>query len=89
MSNRGGHFETFIFGAVVGGILGLLFAPAPGEETRKKLRQMHDENEELIENTKVKTESLINKTREAIEEGFDKLTEMIDQKKKQLDSNNK
>jgi gas vesicle protein len=37
MKNPSGVLVAFIGGAIVGGVLGLLFAPESGEETRKKV----------------------------------------------------
>jgi gas vesicle protein len=37
MKNSVGIIAAFIGGAIVGGALGLLFAPESGEETRKKI----------------------------------------------------
>jgi gas vesicle protein len=37
MKNPAGIIAAFIGGAIVGGALGLLFAPESGEETRKKI----------------------------------------------------
>ncbi len=37
MKNSGGILAAFLGGAILGGLLGVLFAPASGEETRKKI----------------------------------------------------
>jgi gas vesicle protein len=37
--SSGGFFAGFLFGAFVGATLALLFAPAPGEELRKQIRE--------------------------------------------------
>jgi gas vesicle protein len=37
MKNSAGIIAAFLGGAIVGGILGLMFAPESGEETRKKI----------------------------------------------------
>ena len=37
MKNSGGILAAFLGGAILGGLLGILFAPASGEETRKKI----------------------------------------------------
>jgi gas vesicle protein len=45
MANNGGGmkmFLSFITGAALGAIFGVLFAPQPGTETRKKVRDLSD-----------------------------------------------
>jgi len=37
MKNPAGIIAAFLGGAIVGGVLGVLFAPESGEETRKKI----------------------------------------------------
>jgi len=39
MKNPVGLLAAFLGGAVIGGALGLLFAPESGEETRKKIAE--------------------------------------------------
>lgn len=39
MKNYVGLLAAFLGGAVIGGALGLLFAPESGEETRKKIAE--------------------------------------------------
>jgi gas vesicle protein len=78
---KGYFFDGVLLGAIIGVIGGLLFAPSTGEETRKKLKKIGDDNEELINETKAKSEELIQKTMESIETGFDKLGKMIEERK--------
>ena len=62
--------EGIIVGAILGGIAGVLFAPSPGEETRKKLKSMAAENADLVDSAKDQTEDLIDKIfRDKIEDG--------------------
>jgi len=37
MKKSGGIIAAFLGGAIIGGVLGILFAPESGEETRKKI----------------------------------------------------
>ena len=37
MKNSMGVLAAFLGGAIIGGVLGVLFAPSSGEETRKKI----------------------------------------------------
>jgi len=65
MSERksGETFLVFLLGGVVGACLGLLFAPKSGKETRKKVKIFFDDIGE--------------KTGELIEEGKDKIEELV------------
>jgi len=81
MSKRGCFFEGLLLGSMIGGLIGILYAPQSGDETRSKLRKIRDDNEELIQDTKEKTENLIDKTKEAIEQGFEKLSTIIERNK--------
>jgi len=79
MSNR--FFEGVIVGAVIGAGVSLLLAPQSGKETRRLLRRLKDDRRELIESTKQKTDELIGKAVYAIENGFDRVSRMVDRKK--------
>jgi gas vesicle protein len=68
MKNSVGIIAAFIGGAIVGGVLGVLFAPESGEETRKKIAEAlekrgvklsKDEMDDLVDEIKsqVETES--------------------------------
>jgi gas vesicle protein len=42
--NNGSNFFTgLLLGGIIGAVLGLLFAPQPGEKTREQLREKADE----------------------------------------------
>lgn len=81
MSDRGGFFEGVFFGAILGAALGLLFAPQSGLETRRKLRDLRDDNQDIIDDTVDRTETMIEKTKDAIEDGFEKLGKLIEENK--------
>ena len=78
--SRSGFFEGMVFGMCAGIVTGILFAPSSGEETRRRLKDMKDENEHIINNSKEKTEEMITKTLDAIEKGFSNITHMVDKK---------
>ena len=69
--NKESHFMSGVmFGTILGGIIGVLFAPAPGEKTRKKLKEVSedlsekgnkvlDEAKEVVEDVKVAASPLV------------------------------
>ncbi|MGE4170381.1 MAG: YtxH domain-containing protein [Candidatus Margulisiibacteriota bacterium] len=78
MSDKSNFFAGVVLGAVVGAVAGILFAPASGQETRIKLKEFKEKNEGAV---KEKTEELIAKTMNSIEEGFDKIGKMVDKRR--------
>ena len=82
MSDRNHFIEGVVFGAVVGGLLGVLFAPQSGAETRRKLKKIKDNQGPLIQSTKEKTEEMISKTMNAIESGFNRIGKMAEKRQK-------
>lgn len=63
-------FVYLLFGAAIGGVLGLLFAPRPGDETREQVKDWLDARRE--EGARAVTE-----LRQRIPEEGRKLTEAI------------
>lgn len=49
MSSRGNSFIAFLAGAVAGGVLGILFAPDKGTNTRDKLSYQLDKYKKKLE----------------------------------------
>ena len=86
MAKQSNFLEGIIIGAIVGGIAGVLFAPSPGTETRKKLKNMAAENADLVDTAKDQTEDLIDKTKDAIEQGFSKIKTLIEENKSTLNA---
>ena len=70
---------AFLVGAAVGGMAGLLFAPAKGKKTRKKLAQkateLKDELSENLDSDKIK--SLANTALTEVEKYGKKLTKTM------------
>lgn len=75
--SRGYFVEGVVLGAVTGLVAGLLLAPSSGEETREKLKKFRGENEDLFQETKERTEELIQKTVDAIERGFSRVSDSM------------
>lgn len=85
-SSGGAFLKGAFWGAVVGAVLGVLYAPAPGEETRKKLKVAQDEYSVkgkkllddanvLVEDAKVAAGPLIKEVEEKVAPVFEKVRE--------------
>jgi gas vesicle protein len=78
--------SRFLEGVVVGAIIGagaaLLFAPQTGEETRTWLKKMKDDNQDVLDKAKETSEGMIANTKAAINEGIERLSAAIEEKKK-------
>lgn len=48
-TNRGGSFFGFLFGALIGGVVGVLFAPDKGTNTRDRLTFQLDKYKKRLE----------------------------------------
>jgi gas vesicle protein len=89
-NNGGGSAGFFIAGLLVGAALGavatLLFAPAPGEETRELLSQkgieLKGKAKELSDVAKERAETMQAKGRITMEEQLAKLEEAVEEGKK-------
>lgn len=87
MSERGrGEFWAFIAGLLAGGVAAVLYAPAKGEDTRKKIRETAEETyhkgEELYGKGRIEAEKIYHDGREKAEkiytEGRAKVEETVD-----------
>lgn len=52
-NNSSSFVNGAVLGALVGAVFGILVAPAPGGETRRKLRGVYDEATETLEDVKI------------------------------------
>lgn len=66
MERHQGSFLSFVLGILLGGILGLLFAPRPGKETREILKKTA---KDYSEKGKILYEEKSERLSEAIESG--------------------
>ncbi len=74
--------EGVIIGAIIGAGAALLFAPQTGEETRAWLKKVKDENQDTLDKAKETSENMIATTKAAINEGIERLSATIEEKKK-------
>ena len=68
MDSKGDLLAGVIIGAVIGALGGVLFAPAPGKETREKIVEKGLEvKEKTLQSAKEHTEAVTESSRELIE----------------------
>ncbi|HWZ23289.1 MAG TPA: YtxH domain-containing protein [Cytophagaceae bacterium] len=76
-SNSGKVIGALLLGAAIGGVLGILFAPDKGSETRKKIMANSDELTDAVKEKLKKfleqVESATEKATECIENGIEKV----------------
>jgi gas vesicle protein len=90
--NGNGHFWdsllTFMAGAATGFIVGILFAPASGKETRKKIKDQAAKTGEAAkegyEKITKEAEKGIRMVKEKTGEGVDAIRDFIEKKKEEL-----
>jgi gas vesicle protein len=92
MSNdKGSALEvavSFVVGAAAGFLLGVLFAPASGKETRKKIKEevekTGDKAKDGFEKIAKEAEKGIRVVKEKTQEGIDVIKDFIDKKKEEF-----
>ncbi len=72
---------SFILGAATGFILGILFAPAPGKETRKKIQDELAKTGEKAKEIAHEAEKGIRVVKEKTQEGIGAIRDFIDKKR--------
>lgn len=84
--SSGEFVAGFLFGAFVGAVLALLFAPTPGEELRGQLREkgieLKERAAELSHEASEQAETLRSKSRELIDDQKTRFQEAIEEGKK-------
>jgi gas vesicle protein len=78
---------TFIIGAAAGFVLGVLFAPASGKETREKIKTQANKTgekaKEGYEKISKEAEKGIQVVKEKAQEGIEAIKEFLDKKKEE------
>jgi gas vesicle protein len=86
--NKGSILAAFLAGLIVGGVVALLFAPASGEEVRRRIREEAEEKvgkvKEEVGVIKEKVESIKGPVEEKIGEISSKAKEILTEKRSQL-----
>ena len=82
MSNRGDFIAGIVVGGFVGAIIGILYAPKSGKETREEIGRKTDE---LLSKAKEEYDNAIEKSRKAYEAAVDKLKQLEQQTQKKVD----
>jgi len=79
---------SFLLGTATGFILGILFAPASGEETRKKIHESAaksgEKAKESYEKIARETEKGIKFVKEKTHEGIDSIKDFVEKKKQEI-----
>ncbi len=94
MSKQDSEFGTFVmgffFGALLGGTIGLLFAPQSGEETRDQIRQrsieLTEQASQKAEEARMKAEALLDDARKKFDEATHELQEKAQEMQAQLEA---
>jgi gas vesicle protein len=74
---------AFALGAVAGAAVALLYAPAPGEETRRKLAERAREGRQRAETVVREGREFINRQREQVASAVDRGREAFDEARKE------
>ncbi len=79
---------SFLLGTATGFILGILFAPASGEETRKKIQESAvktgDKAKESYDKIAKEAEKGIKVVKEKTHEGIDSIKDFVEKKKQEI-----
>ena len=85
MSKSSGDFVAgFFFGAFVGALLALLFAPTPGEELRGQLKERSIELRDRAEELGEEANRLVQENKSRFQEAIDEGRKAAERKKSEL-----
>lgn len=86
MYERSSQAGSFIFGSLIGlaigGILGIIFAPRPGKETRE---QLMDKYQEMKDKAREKAKEMTDRTKQTFEESKSKTRRAGEAARKELE----
>ena len=82
-NSAGGVLVAFAIGAIAGAAVALLFAPATGEETRKKLAEKAKEGRERAESMAREGREYFNRQRDNLTAAVERGREAFDQARKE------
>jgi len=72
------HIQSFINGVAVGFLLGILYAPNRGEETRRKISQKASGIKDTVKNTYDSVSDTVNKVKDKASEMLNKAQQKSD-----------
>ncbi len=80
--SSGSKFSYFLVGVGIGALIGILFAPKAGEETREFLRERADEGKDFAQRKarelRERADELLEHSEELVKGSKDKLTAALD-----------
>ena len=82
-SSAGGVLVAFAIGAIAGAAVALLFAPASGEETRKRLAEKAKEGRDKAESVAREGREYFNRQRDNLTAAVERGREAFDQARKE------
>ena len=82
-SSAGGVLVAFAIGAIAGAAVALLYAPASGEETRKRLAEKAKEGRDKAESMAREGREYFNRQRDSLTAAVERGREAFDQARKE------
>lgn len=82
MSERRGFIEGVVIGAILGGLSVLIASPKSRRDLQDMVQKVKDDNLTAFKTTQESTEDLIERTKQSIEKGFDRLGDIIKENQK-------
>jgi gas vesicle protein len=82
-STGSGLLVAFALGAIAGAAVALLYAPAPGDETRRKLAERAREGRQRAETMVRESREFVNRQREQVASAIERGREAFDEARKE------